>query len=202
MFKIRSFAVGKRCFSSRSISLAKDPNLNQRYLNQRGEQPIPLSAEDLRSDEVKEIELPQATTDEKILIKNAMKKRSLRMTFLQLFLITLLSSSTLNVMRQKNELEEIEDVFQKELNWLKLTIEQVENGDITWDEIQPKLSAWNARLETLGLPKIEFSSTPSTGTIINKEALKEAFKKTNSPIKTTNTTSITPENDEKLDRFL
>lgn len=128
------------------------PRPNEKYLSQRGEQPTPLSAEDLRAQEVREIELPQATTEEKIQIKAVMKKRSLRMTFVQLFLITLLSSSTLNVMRQKNELEEVEDVFGRELAWLKRAVAEVERGEAVWEDVEPQLQAWNARFESLGLP--------------------------------------------------
>lgn len=198
MFKIRTLALGTRRFSSIYSQRGKNPNLNQKYLDQRGEQPIPLSAEELRSEEVKEIELPQATTDEKIMIKNAMKRRSLRMTFLQLFLITILSSSTLNVMRQKNELEELEENFQRELTWLKSTIELVESNQISWEEIQPQLTAWNARFEALGLPKIELSPS-SMETSINKETLKKVFQKqtiSSPPVK------LEEEKGEKLDRFL
>lgn len=173
--------LGRRLVSSTRPTCQK-PDVSAKYLAQMAPQPTPLSADELRSQEVSDIELPQASVDEKILIKAQMKKRSLRMTFWQLLLVTILSSSTLNVMRQKNEIEEVQENFNKQQRWLKETTEEVKQGTVGYADIKDQVDHWNVRFEALGLPTIELSEEA-------KKAVRTREK-------------IVEVKEEKLDRFL
>lgn len=163
-----------RAFSTTKNNLKELPRPSKQYLSDIGEQPIPLSEDDIASKEVSDIELPQATLDEKAQIKAAMKKRSLRMTFWQLFLLTILGSSTLNIMREKNTREELEENFDKKFNVLKKLINEANEGKITIEEAREALKTWNQRfVDVFELEPIEISGVEG----LNKDKLKEAFSK-------------------------
>ncbi|TID20367.1 hypothetical protein CANINC_003612 [Pichia inconspicua] len=140
-----SYGTFTRCFSLSRIRLKELPRPSQTYMSDIGVQPTPLTEAEIAEKEVADIDLPQATLDERAEIKKAMKKRSLRMTFWQLFLVTLLSSSTLNVMREKNLREELEDNYKKKFKVLERLIQEANEGLITVEEAREQLKVWNER---------------------------------------------------------
>lgn len=165
-----------------------------------GEQPIPLSESDIAAKEVSDIELPQATIDEKAEIKKAMKKRSLRMTFWQLFLITLLGSSTLNIMREKNIREELEENYEKKFGVLERLTREAQEGKITVEDARNALKSWNERfVDVFELSPLEVKGVEG----LDKQQLKLAFSKVKG-IKIDDMTSESgpAKTEEKLDKFL
>jgi hypothetical protein len=167
-------AVLKRGFSTSIIKLKELPRPSQQYMSDMGEQPIPLTESDIVAKEVADIDIPQATLDEKTEIKKAMKKRSLRMTFWQLFLITLLGSSTLNIMREKNLIEELDDNFQKKFAVVEQLIKDAEEGRITVEEAREALKSWNERfVDVFELSAVEVQGAEG----LDKRKLKLAFNK-------------------------
>lgn len=166
--------LGARPFSG-SVKRCKElPRPSQQYMSDMGEQPIPLTETDIAAKEVSDIDLPQATLDEKAEVKKAMKKRSLRMTFWQLFLITLLGSSTLNIMREKNLKEELDDNFDKKFGVLQRLLRDAENGKITVEEARERLKSWNERfVDVFELAPITLEGIEG----IDKRELRLAFEK-------------------------
>lgn len=189
---------GYRSFNTSVIKYKELPRPSQQYMSDIGEQPIPLTENDIAAKEVSDIELPQATIDEKAEIKKAMKKRSLRMTFWQLFLITLLGSSTLNIMRERNLSEELDDNFNKKFSVLKKLTADAENGKITLEDARDSLKSWNERfVDIFELKPIELKGVEG----IDKKELKLAYKKVKGiDINHEDKTKSHP--DEKLDKFL
>lgn len=169
-------------------------------MSDMGEQPTPLTESDIAAKEVSDIELPQATLDEKAEIKKAMKKRSLRMTFWQLFLITLLGSSTLNIMREKNLRDELDENFEKKFGVLKRLQEEAEQGKITVEGVRETLKSWNERfVDVFELSPIEVKGMEG----LDKQQLKLAFNKVEG-IETDerNDNKNSAKTAEKLDKFL
>lgn len=170
----RSSRVVTRDFSTGLVRYKNLPRPSQQYMSDMGEQPIPLTEKDIATKELADIELPQATLDEKAQIKKAMKKRSLRMTFWQLFLVTVLSSMTLNIMREKNLKEELDDNFDKKFKVLKKLKTDAEEGRITYEEAKDALRSWNERfVEVFELSPVEVKGVEG----LDKKDLKVAFKK-------------------------
>ena len=158
-----------------SIILRKElPRPSEKYMSDIGEQPIPLTESDMAAKDVADIEIPQATIDEKTEIKKAMKKRSLRMTFWQLFLLTVLGSSVLNVMREKNLMDELDDNFEKKFNVIKRLIRDAESGKITMEEARETMKSWNERfVDVFELKPVHVDGVEG----LNKNELRLAFQK-------------------------
>lgn len=156
------------------MKLKELPRPSKQYMSDLGEQPIPLTEADIAAQEVADIDIPQATVDEKAEIKKQMKKRSLRMTFWQLFLITLLGSSTLNIMREKNYKEELDENFNKKFKILEKLASDAEDGKITIEEAREAMKSWNERfVDVFELKPVEFEGVEG----LNKTQLKLAFNK-------------------------
>lgn len=173
------------------------PRPSQQYMSDMGEQPTPLTENDIAAKEVADIELPQATIDEKAEIKKAMKWRSLRMTFWQLFLVTLLGSSTLNIMRERNLKEELDDNFDKKFSVIKKLTKDAENGKITVEEARESLKSWNERfVDVFELKPIELKGVEG----IDKKQLELAYKKVKGI--DIGEDSVAHKTNEKLDKFL
>ena len=192
--------VSARSINTTIVRAKELPRPTQQYMSDMGEQPIPLTESDIAAKEVSDIELPQATLDEKAEIKKAMKKRSLRMTFWQLFLITLLGSSTLNIMREKNLKEELDENFEKKFGVLKRLQEEAEKGKITVEDVRETLKSWNERfVDVFELSPIEVKGMEG----LDKQQLKLAFNKVEG-IETDerNDNKNSAKTAEKLDKFL
>ena len=190
-----------RGFTTSVVRNKELPRPSEQYMSDMGEQPIPLTENDIAAKEVSDIELPQATLDEKAEIKKAMKKRSLRMTFWQLFLITLLSSSTLNIMRERNLKEELDENFEKKFNVIMKLIKDAEEGKITYEEARESLKSWNERfVDVFDLKPMELKGIEG----LDKEQLRLAYKKFKGiSIEDSNGDEAdTSEKNEKLDKFL
>lgn len=189
-----------RSLSTTSLTRKELPRPTEQYMSDIGEQPIPLSESDIAAKEVSDIELPQATIDEKAEIKKAMKKRSLRMTFWQLFLITLLGSSTLNIMREKNIREELEENYEKKFGVLERLTREAQEGKITVEDARNALKSWNERfVDVFELSPVEVKGVEG----LDKQQLKLAFSKVKG-IKIDDMTSESgpAKTEEKLDKFL
>lgn len=189
-----------RSLSTTSLTRKELPRPTEQYMSDIGEQPIPLSESDIAAKEVSDIELPQATIDEKAEIKKAMKKRSLRMTFWQLFLITLLGSSTLNIMREKNIREELEENYEKKFGVLERLTREAQEGKITVEDARNALKSWNERfVDVFELSPLEVKGVEG----LDKQQLKLAFSKVKG-IKIDDMTSESgpAKTEEKLDKFL
>lgn len=189
-----------RSLSTTSLTRKELPRPTEQYMSDIGEQPIPLSESDIAAKEVSDIELPQATIDEKAEIKKAMKKRSLRMTFWQLFLITLLGSSTLNIMREKNIREELEENYEKKFGVLERLTREAQEGKITVEDARNALKSWNERfVDVFELSPVEVKGVEG----LDKQQLKLAFSKVKG-IKIDDMTSERgpAKTEEKLDKFL
>ena len=189
-----------RSLSTTSLTRKELPRPTEQYMSDIGEQPIPLSESDIAAKEVSDIELPQATIDEKAEIKKAMKKRSLRMTFWQLFLITLLGSSTLNIMREKNIREELEENYEKKFGVLERLTREAQEGKITVEDARNALKSWNERfVDVFELSPVEVKGVEG----LDKQQLKLAFSKVKG-IKIDDMTSESSpaKTEEKLDKFL
>lgn len=168
------YKVLTRNFSSCSLALKELPRPSQTYMSDMGVQPTPLTEAEIAEKDVSDIDLPQATLDERAQIKKAMKKRSLRMTFWQLFLITLLSSSTLNVMREKNLREELEDNYKKKFKVMEKLIQDANEGRVTVEEAREQLKLWNERfVDVFELTPVVVAGPEG----IDKKQLMLAFKK-------------------------
>ncbi|KAG0687165.1 hypothetical protein C6P40_002784 [Pichia californica] len=186
-----------RRFSTSMIKYKELPRPSQQYMSDMGEQPTPLTENDIAAKEVADIELPQATIDEKAEIKKAMKWRSLRMTFWQLFLVTLLGSSTLNIMRERNLKEELDDNFDKKFSVIKKLTKDAENGKITVEEARESLKSWNERfVDVFELKPIELKGVEG----IDKKQLELAYKKVKGI--DIGEDSVAHKTNEKLDKFL
>lgn len=163
-----------RSFFTSPMNFKELPRPSAQYMKDLGEQPIPLTEADIAAQEVADIDIPQATVDEKAEIKKQMKKRSLRMTFWQLFLITLLGSSTLNIMREKNLKEELDENFDKKFNVLEKLINDAEEGKITIEEARETMRSWNERfVDVFGLKPVEIEGAEG----VDKRKLRLAFSK-------------------------
>lgn len=163
-----------RVFSTTRIISKELPRPSLKYMSDVGEQPVPLSEKDIAAQEVSDIDLPQATLDEKAEIKKAMKKRSLRMTFWQLFLVTLLGSSTLNIMRERNLKEELEENFDKKLTVLENLVKDAKAGKITVEDVRASIGTWNERfVDVFGLRPIVIEGPEG----LDKEKLRTAYQK-------------------------
>lgn len=189
-----------RSMSTTLVRAKELPRPTQQYMSDMGEQPTPLTESDIAAKEVSDIELPQATLDEKAEIKKAMKKRSLRMTFWQLFLITLLGSSTLNIMREKNLRDELDENFEKKFGVLKRLQEEAEQGKITVEGVRETLKSWNERfVDVFDLSPIEVKGVEG----LDEQKLKLAFNKVKGiEIDESNGEHSLAKTTEKLDKFL
>lgn len=166
--------VCSRQLSTSSVLYKDLPRPSQTYMSDMGVQPTPLTESDIAAKEVSDIDLPQATTDEKAEIKKAMKKRSLRMTFWQLFLVTLLSSSTLNIMREKNLREELDDNYEKKFKVIEKLIQDANDGKVTIEEVRESLRSWNERfVDVFELSPVLVSGPEG----LDKKQLRLAFRK-------------------------
>ncbi|KAG0676695.1 hypothetical protein C6P42_001165 [Pichia californica] len=194
--RLRYVGISRR-FSTSMIKYKELPRPSQQYMSDMGEQPTPLTENDIAAKEVADIELPQATIDEKAEIKKAMKWRSLRMTFWQLFLVTLLGSSTLNIMRERNLKEELDDNFDKKFSVIKKLTKDAENGKITVEEARESLKSWNERfVDVFELKPIELKGVEG----IDKKQLELAYKKVKGI--DIGEDSVAHKTNEKLDKFL
>lgn len=190
-----------RGLASSKILCKELPRPSEKYMSDMGEQPVPLTESDMAAKDVADIEIPQATIDEKTEIKKAMKKRSLRMTFWQLCLLTILGSSVLNVMREKNLIEELDDNFEKKFSVMKRLIRDAESGKITVEEARETMNSWNERfVDVFELKPVEIQGVEG----IDKKLLKEAFQHVKgvdfSGFKKDSSRDDVPK--EKLDKFL
>lgn len=164
----------RRSFTSSISSYKELPRPSEKYMADMGEQPIPLTENDMKAKDVEDIVIPEATLDEKAEIKKAMKKRSLRMTFWQLFLVTLLGSSTLNIMREKNLKEELDENFEKKFRVLNKLIKDAEEGRITTEEARDAMKSWNERfVDVFQLSPVIVEGVDG----LDKKKLREAFSK-------------------------
>ncbi|KAH3671825.1 hypothetical protein OGAPHI_000011 [Ogataea philodendri] len=93
---------------------------------------------------------------EKAKMQKMLVRRSLRMTFWQMFLIALGGSSVLNIMRTKNEMEELDDFYRLRFKKFEQLIGQLEQGKAGIDDVDQELSVLNDRFEHFGLAKSEF----------------------------------------------
>lgn len=188
-----------RNFTTTCTTYKELPRPSQQYMSDVGEQPTPLTESDIAAKEVSDIEIPQATLDEKAEIKKAMKKRSLRMTFWQLFLITLLGSSTLNIMREKNLKEELDDNYAKKFNVLERLVKDAKDGKITVEEARNSMKSWNERfVDVFDLNPVEIDGTEG----LDKNELKLAYSKIKGIDPRDDQRESAVKTEEKLDKFL
>ncbi|KAG7884664.1 hypothetical protein KL938_001791 [Ogataea parapolymorpha] len=95
-------------------------------------------------------------------LKKALTRRSLRMTVWQMFLITLAGSSVLNIMREKNYIEEMNDNYQQRFKKFEHIIEELKKGKMRVEDVESELAVLNERFEYFGLPKSEFTGIRGT----------------------------------------
>ncbi|QPG76800.1 hypothetical protein FOA43_004194 [Brettanomyces nanus] len=135
-----------RCLSSVRF-MSTGPS--KEYMSKVGEQPIPGESYEatVQSSSHSKVSDPQEE-DKKQLIK-VMKRRSLRMTFWQMFLVTFIGSCALNIMREKNSDEEYNDNYHLRFKSFDKVIKKLSKGDITIEEIEDELATINERFESV-----------------------------------------------------
>ncbi|GME85401.1 unnamed protein product [Ambrosiozyma monospora] len=135
------------------------PRPSEAYTSKMGQQPSAPTAEpEMDPEEAKEIEeFPGFNNDEKKAVRKAMRKRSRRMTYWQMLLITILGSSVLNIMREKNLSEELDDNYKLRFQKFEELIERLKNGDAVLEDVEAELNVLNERFDSIfELPKSEF----------------------------------------------
>ncbi|ODV83177.1 hypothetical protein CANARDRAFT_19780 [[Candida] arabinofermentans NRRL YB-2248] len=122
------------------------PRPSLAYTSKLGEQPQPQS----ESGEVKDMDPDSETRAQ---VDKILTRRSIRMTVYQMFLIIFLGSSVLNIMREKNYLEEVDDAYTLLFNNYEELIESLEkrDGSVVIEDIEDKLKAVTNRFESLDL---------------------------------------------------
>ncbi|GMM32045.1 hypothetical protein DAMA08_047900 [Martiniozyma asiatica (nom. inval.)] len=204
---IRS-SIQIRQFHNSPYTLKRElPRPSTKYLADVGEQPTPETTEEVIEKEVADIPIP-ASQNEKLEIKAAMKKRSLKMTFWQIFLITIIGSSTLNVMRMKNEMEDLQESFQRKIKVYDDLISEAQCGEAVVEDVKPRLEMWANRLSTHNVEPLVVNGPAG----LDKQKLMQLMNsdRKNSEIVSTDEqprSSSKPlvfdnEPKEKLDRFL
>ncbi|KAG7759670.1 hypothetical protein KL930_002643 [Ogataea haglerorum] len=118
------------------------------YFQQMGQQPNPSQKEGESKEESE--------------LKKTLTRRSLRMTIWQMFLITLAGSSVLNIMREKNHIEEMDDNYQQRFKKFEHIIAELKKGNMRVEDVESELAVLNERFEYFGLPKSEFTGVRGT----------------------------------------
>lgn len=149
------------------------PRPSKEYLSKMGEQPVPDQRENEQLKVLKKLKQENDSTLEEQ-IRQAMKRRSLRMTFWEMFLITFIGSCALNIQRETNSAEEYNDNYKLRFERFERIIKGLSQGDVTIEEIEEDLDPLNERFETVfHLPGSRFEGLRG----LDKKHLKEKYHK-------------------------
>lgn len=149
------------------------PRPSKEYLSKMGEQPIPDQTEKEQLKALKKLKQENDSTIEEQ-IKQAMKRRSLRMTFWEMFLITFIGSCALNIQRETNSAEEYNDNYRVRFEHFERIIKGLVQGDVTVEDIEEDLDPLNERFATIfHLPSSHFEGLRG----LDRKLLKEAYHK-------------------------
>lgn len=193
----------QRCYLSTDV-YDHMPRPSPEYLKNVGEQPIPGDNKpeepSIQTNDTQE----SPDVDEEKQIKKAMVRRSLRMTFWEMFLVTFIGSCALNIIVEGNTEEEYRDNYKHRFEKFNEIIDGLKKGDTTVEDIDNSLSALNERFETVfHLPPSTFEGTEG----LDKKKLKALYHKYKGvPLEDTEAGSLEssaePAADKELDTFI
>lgn len=141
------------------------------YLSKMGEQPDPDMPEDSQA---KSTGPTAEKDDEDARMKKQIRSRSRKMSLWQIFLVTLIGSSALNIMREKNEAEELDDNYRIQFNKFEKILKALKVGDMVLEDVQDELHTVNDRFANLfHLPRPEFEGLRG----LDREYVRELYHK-------------------------